>query len=225
MKQSIHNHCRLCLTFDDRNFDNWLKVLPLWRKYDARGTFFVSGTMDAIAVNAMQSLQNAGHTVGLHAFHHAKYPKKPDTYIEEEIIPQLDVCRREGINIRAFAYPYSLRDAESDRKLFEIFDFLRGGAWQVTEKGEPMVGNDRLFVKEISAKQLFFGMSASGNFDFHSLSQCFYRAAERNETIVFYAHDITAKVAPSHHISIGQLEVLLKLARALDMDICGMNEL
>lgn len=225
MKNSIWNHGRLCLTFDDRSFDNWLKVLPLWRKYDARGTFFVSGTMDAVAVKAMQDLQNAGHSVGLHALHHAKYPDKPERYIEEEILPQLDVCRQAGINIRAFAYPYSLRDADSDRKLFEIFDFLRGGFWQITEKGEPLVGNDRLFVKEISAKQLFFGMSASGNFDLHALSQCFFRAAERDETIVFYAHDITEEIAPSHHISIGQLEVLLKLARALDMDICGMNEL
>ena len=225
MKKSIQNHGRLCLTFDDRNFDNWLKVLPLWRKYDARGTFFVSGAMDAIAVNVMQSLQNDGHTVGLHALHHAKYPKKPDSYIEEEILPQLDVCRKNGINIRAFAYPYSLRDEESDRKLFEIFDFLRGGSWQIMEKEQRPVDNDRLFLSEIAEKQLFFGMSASGNFDFHTLSQTFFRAAERDETIVFYAHDITAKVAPSHHISVGQLEVLLKLARALDMDICGMNEL
>ncbi len=225
MKNSIQNHGRLCLTFDDRNFDNWLKALPLWRKYGARGTFFISGTMDAIAVEIMQTLQNAGHTVGLHALHHAKYPQKPDRYIEEEILPQLDVCRNTGIKIRAFAYPYSLRDEESDRKLFEIFDFLRGGSWQIMEKGQSQVDNDRLFVHDVSEKQLFFGMSASGNFDFHSLSQTFYRAAERDETIVFYAHDITAKIVPSHHISVGQLEVLLKLATALGMDICGMNEL
>ena len=225
MKKSNQYRGRLCLTFDDRNFDNWLKVLPLWRKYDARGTFFVSGAVDANAVDVMQRLQNDGHSVGLHALHHAKYPNKPDTYIEAEILPQLDVCRKSGIKIRSFAYPYSLRDEESDRKLFEIFDFLRGGAWQILPKGQAMVDTDRLFVKDVDDKQLFFGMSACGNFDFHALCQCFYRAAERDETIVFYAHDIPDRVAPSHHISVGQLAVLLKLARALDMDICGMNEL
>ena len=225
MKKQPQSHGRLCLTFDDRNFDNWLKVLPLWRKYDAGATFFVSGTMDALAIDAMTRLQEAGHTVGLHALHHAKYPAKPDSYIEEEILPQLDICCKNDINIRAFAYPFSLRDEASDRKLFEIFDFLRGGAWQILEKDQRSVDNDRLFLREVSNKQLFFGMAASGNFDFHTLSQTFYRAAERNETIVFYAHDITEKVAPSHHISIGQLEVLLKLATALEMDICGFNEL
>ena len=225
MKNPTESHGRLCLTFDDRNFDNWLKALPLWRKYDARGTFFVSGAIDAIALDVMHTLQDAGHSVGLHALHHAKYPNKPDSYIEEEILPQLDVCRKSGINIRSFAYPYSLRDESSDRKLFEFFDFLRGGSWQIMEKGQRPVDNDRLFVHDIAGKQLFFGMSASGNFDFHTVSQAFYRAAERNETIVFYAHDIPAKVAPSHHISVGQLEVLLKLATALGMDICGMNEL
>ncbi len=224
MRKSIQ-HGRLCLTFDDRNFDNWLKVLPLWRKYDARGTFFVSGAVDATAIGVMQRLQNDGHTVGLHALHHAKYPNKKDTYIEEEILPQLDVCRNAGIKIRSFAYPYSLRDEESDGRLFEYFDFLRGGAWQIREKDQEMVSIDRLFLKDVADKQLFYGMSASGNFDFHEVSQCFFRAAERGETIVFYAHDIPEKLAPSHHISVGQLEVLLKLARALDMDICGMNEL
>lgn len=225
MKKSIPSHGRLCLTFDDRNFANWLKVLPLWKKYDAHATFFVSGAMDDVAVNAMKLLQEDGHSVGLHALHHAKYPDKPGSYIEEEILPQLEVCRRSGINIRSFAYPYSQRNEESDRKLFEIFDFLRGGAWQVADKADTAAENDRLFVLQTSPKQLFFGIAASGNFDFHEISKCFYRAAEQNETIVFYAHDITAKIAPSHHISVGQLEVLLKLARALDMDICGMNEL
>lgn len=225
MKNSIQSHGRVCLTFDDRNFANWLKVLPLWKKYDAHATFFVSGAVDDVAVNAMNLLQNDGHSVGLHALHHAKYPNKPDSYIEEEILPQLEICRNSGINVRSFAYPYSLRDEESDRKLFEIFDFLRGGAWQISDKSNIIAENDRLFVAQTSPKQLFFGIAAGGNFDFHGISKCFYRAAEQNETIVFYAHDITAKIAPSHHISVGQLEVLLKLATALEMNICGMNEL
>ena len=225
MNISSASRGNLCFTFDDRNFNNWIKFLPIWQKYDARATFFVSGEVDDVALETMKILQNAGHSVGLHAFHHAKYPSKPERYIDDEILPQLDVCRKNSINIRAFAYPYSLRDEESDRKLFEYFDFLRGGAWQISAKGVPPVENDRLFVGNIAEKQLFYGVSVCGNFDFHQIRQCFLRAAEANETIAFYAHDIPDKLAATHHISVGQLEVLLKLARALNMNICGMNEL
>ena len=88
-----------------------------------------------------------------------------------------------------------------------------------------MADNGRLFAADVAPKQLFFGIAIGGNFDFHEISRCFFRAAECNETVVFYAHDITGKVAPKNNISSGQLEVLLKLAQALNMDICGMNEL
>ena len=225
MNISSASRGNLCFTFDDRNFNNWIKFLPIWQKYDARATFFVSGKVDEVALETMKTLQHAGHSVGLHALHHAKYPSKPERYIDDEILPQLEVCRKNGIKIRAFAYPYSLRDEESDRTLFEYFDFLRGGAWQIFVKGVPPVENDRLFVGNIAEKQLFYGVSVCGNFDFHQIRQCFLRAAEANETIAFYAHDIPDKLAATHHISVGQLEVLLKLARALNMNICGMNEL
>ena len=216
---------RVCFTFDDRNFGNWSKSLPLWRKYDARATFFISGSVDEAALRDMKLLHDSGHSIGLHALHHTKYFSNPDNYIQDEIMPQLERCGDAGINIRAFAYPFSQRDEESDRKLFEIFDFLRGGAWQVADKAAALVENERLFVTEIASKQLFYGIAASGNFDFHEISGCLFRAAERSETVVFYAHDITEKIAPKNHVSTGQLEVLLKLARSLDLDICGINEL
>ena len=225
MQNSDKKCGRVCFTFDDRNFGHWRESLSLFQKYDAHATFFVSGEMDETALDCMKTLQKSGHSIGLHALHHARYFSAPENYIENEIIPQKECCDRAGIVIRAFAYPFSQRDEASDRKLFEIFDFLRGGAWQISAKGVPPVENDRLFVGNIAEKQLFYGVSVCGNFDFHQIRQCFLRAAEANETIAFYAHDIPDKLAATHHISVGQLEVLLKLARALNMNICGMNEL
>ena len=225
MRNSEKKYGRVCFTFDDRNFRSWNDSLPLFQKYDAHATFFVSGEMDGIALDCMKNLQDSGHSIGLHALHHTRYFSAPENYIETEIIPQKECCDRAGIDIRAFAYPFSQRDEASDCKLFEIFDFLRGGAWQVACEAASLADNERLFVADIAPKQLFFGIAASGNFDFHEISRCLFRAAEQDETVVFYAHDITGKVAPRNHISSGQLEVLLKLARALDMNICGINEL
>ena len=216
---------RLCLTFDDRNFKNWINSLPLWRKYDAHATFFVSGKIDEEALTVMHRLQDEGHSVGLHALHHVKAAGRQEDYIAGEIMPQLSVCRQNGIGIRAFAYPYSSRDENIDRMLFEHFDLLRGGAAQILMPGENVAEKERFFVPDVAEKQLFYGSPVSGNFDFDTVQRCFRRAAGSGEVIVFYAHDVVKKVAPSHHISFGQLEVLLKLARALNMNICGMNEL
>ena len=216
---------RLCLTFDDRNFKNWIDSLPLWRKYDARATFFISGNIDDEALTVMHRLQDEGHSVGLHARHHAKAAGWGEDYITGEIMPQLTVCQQNGISIRSFAYPYSSRDENTDRMLFEYFDFLRGGASQIMMPGECVAEKERFFVSDVADRQLFYGSPVSGNFDFDTVQRCFCRAARSGEVIVFYAHNIVNKVAPSHHISFGQLEVLLKLARALNMNICGMNEL
>ena len=225
MQNSDKKCGRVCFTFDDRNFGHWRESLSLFQKYDAHATFFVSGEMDETALDCMKTLQKSGHSIGLHALHHARYFSAPENYIENEIIPQKECCDRAGIDLRAFAYPFSQRDEASDRKLFEIFDFLRGGAWQVSEGAASLADNERLFVADIASKQLFFGIAVGGNFDFHEISRCLSRAAERDETVVFYAHDITGKVAPKNHISSGQLAVLLKLARAFNMNICGINEL
>ena len=45
-------HGKLCLTFDDRFFDSWIKADEVFKKYDAHVTFFVCGKIDLEAVSA-----------------------------------------------------------------------------------------------------------------------------------------------------------------------------
>ena len=56
----------LVLSFDDRNFNDWVKAMPLFEKYGAHATFFVCGPIDGEAVRVMKRLSEAGHSVGLH---------------------------------------------------------------------------------------------------------------------------------------------------------------
>ena len=48
----------LCLTFDDRYFENWKNTIPLFRKYNAKVTFFVYGEIDAQAVYLISLIIN-----------------------------------------------------------------------------------------------------------------------------------------------------------------------
>ena len=70
----------LCITFVDRFFHSWLKSDAFLKKYDARVTFFISGKIDEQAVSVMKKLQDSGHSVGLHALNHAKFPSYAQKY-------------------------------------------------------------------------------------------------------------------------------------------------
>lgn len=219
----------LCLTFDDRTFESWVNAIPLFAKYNAHATFFIYGKIDGQALEAMKKLQDAGHTVGLHALTHAKaveYSEKysADDYVKNEIMPQMEICRQNNINIRAFAYPYSQRNAATDAALFKQFDFLRSNYSAVVPKGTELADADGFFNRKINKKHLFHGFPSSGNFDAVAIKKAMDRAAKEDAVIVFYAHDITEQIPPSHHIAKFQLEDLLQYAASLGMAIKGMNE-
>lgn len=223
---------RICFTFDDRFFDSWEQAMPIFEKYDATATFFVDGRIDHRALTAMKKLQSAGHSIGLHSFGHARvtdYVKNPqkgmDAYIAEQIKPQLDVCRANGIKIRAFAYPQSACNSYTDKKLFEVFDFVRTGHWGVVKKGRPMTEWDGLYVKNVAAKQRFNAFGVCGDFDMQQTKDVIRRAAENGETVVFYSHNIIPPRKNTHDISTVALEELLQFAKSLNVKVCGLNEL
>lgn len=223
-------HGKLCLTFDDRFFDSWIKADEVFKKYDAHVTFFVYGKIDQEAVSALKQLQAAGHTIGLHALTHAKMTDGEKQYSEmeytqKEIIPQLEICKQNNIKIRAFAYPFSRRNADTDKELFKTFDFLRSNCNDVKAPEQPLEKADGCFVKEVKKKQLFYGFPASGDFNIDEVKAAMRRAAEENSVLVFYAHNITENMNKSHHISCDQLTKILEYAKELKMSVCGMNEL
>ena len=223
-------HGTLCLTFDDRFFANWEKAIPLFARYNAHVTFFVTGKIDSEALAVMKKLQAAGHSIGLHSLSHARaveYFEKygAEAYTENEIMPQLEVCRKNGIKIRAFAYPNSRRNKETDIELFKNFDFLRTNCREVLPNGKKLVEADGFFNRNVGKKHLFHGFPSCDNFNPEDLKKAIKRAADENAVIVFYAHDITEKAAPYNHIALFQLEDLLKYAASLNMAICGLNEL
>lgn len=219
----------LCLTFDDRNFAGWEKAIPIFRKYDAHATFFISGRIDKQALATMKKLQSAGHSVGLHGLNHLRacdYLKQHGSmsYLKDEIMPQLEVCRRNGIIIRAFAYPNSQNSSETDKELFTVFDFLRTNSANVKKNDVPLAQADGCFVKKTAPKQLFYGFPAGGRFNMAEIKTAMKRAAEEKSILVFYAHNIMEEIPKTHHIAFSQLVELLEYARGINLSIKGLNE-
>ena len=217
-------HGAVCFTFDDFGGDNWVKADEIFKKYDAHATFLVSGNLTDKHIEVMAKLQQAGHTVGLHSVGHANAVSQtqeftPETYFQQQIKPQLDICGANNIKVAAFAYPNNLHNEEFDKYLFQYFDFLRAG-----------VGSDKkpvfVPVKQLKRKIVLQGKGIGKfyNSDLNELKKLLDHAADTNSMIAFFSHDIFPD-APRIHMPNEWLEELLKHASERKMRIIGADEI
>jgi peptidoglycan/xylan/chitin deacetylase (PgdA/CDA1 family) len=233
----------LCLTFDDRSFDNWLAAIPLFREYGARASFFANGKLDGRALDALKRLYDAGHTVGPHTMHHLNAPdvvKRDgfDAYWEKEIAPQMEAFASVGIVPRAMAYPNNRRDDASDagfvkRGIVRLRAGVRGarpydprGLKKTKIVPFPKLDAmyfDREYVRT-NALMSAVGIGSAYRTDIDDLCAGLRRAAARGETVVFFSHDI-AENPNVISMRIDWLKKILSTARAEGMDILGFDDL
>ena len=214
----------VCFTFDDYHGENWVKADAIFKKYDAHATFLIVREITAEKAAVMQTLQKAGHTVGLHTSSHRNANPLPrgwneEKYIADQVLPQLEACKKFGIKVRSFAYPNNRRTDKTDQALFKYFDYLRAG-WGKSK--QPVYTP----ISELSDKMVLEG-GGIGEFyksDLANLKKLLDEAHKKDALIVFFSHNITPN-APKIHMPTELLEALLKHARKLNMDIVGFEEL
>ena len=232
----------LLLTFDDRNFDGWLASIPLFEKYDAHATFFVSGQIDNAVVRAMKTLAAKGHSIGLHGLHHANADeevaaKGAYVYWDEEIWPALDTCNKCYVKVAGFAYPNCRRSDESDALFFKQgFQHIRGclGLTPYDPKGKrqagrtPLANDDRAFfpATELATRKRLdtLLMGEAYHTDIDDILACVRRAAARREVLVLTSHDITDD-AKTIHMKTAWLDRILATAKECGLATLGFGEL
>ncbi len=215
----------LCLTFDDCEFEDWQAAIPTFAKYGAHASFFVYNELDARAIATMHALLDAGHTVGLHTLHHEDAPPYfeahgADAYFENELLPQLDICRREGLEIASLAYPNNRRTDETDAYLSSTFRHFRAG-WSDAAEGEeiPRVG-------DMKGCRLMrgFGIGAYYKRELSTVIEMIRNASRENRCITFFSHGINDS---PNFVSMERtwLEPILSAAKECGMAIVGFDEL
>ena len=214
----------VCFTFDDYFGNNWLKADALFKKYNAHATFFIVREITAEKAQVMKKLQAAGHTVGLHTATHRNATPLPqnwnmEKYIKDQVLPQLEACKKFGIEVRSFAYPNNRRTVESDEALFKYFDYLRAG-WGKSK--QPLYTP----LAALSDKMVLGG-GGIGEFyktDSDNLKKLLDEAHRKDALIVFFSHNITPK-AKKIHMPTELLEELLEYAAKIGINIVGFEEL
>jgi peptidoglycan/xylan/chitin deacetylase (PgdA/CDA1 family) len=122
----------LALSFDDHDLAGWTTLRPIFDRYGAKVTFFVSGytTLDDTQKAQLRALADDGHDIEYHSTHHYfadEYTAEHgiDAYIDDDIMPGLEAMRADGWDPHVFAYPHGARTAETDDALRPLFDHLR----------------------------------------------------------------------------------------------------
>lgn len=123
----------LAFSFDDHDIRGWHALLPLFARYGAKVTFFISAyqTLDAEERSLLHELEAAGHAVEYHSTNHldaAAYVSEhgAESYLADEILPGLTAMRADGFAPQVFAYPFGARSAASDEALRATFPLVRG---------------------------------------------------------------------------------------------------
>ena len=224
----------VCFTFDDSRYTDWLAQRDLFKKYNAHATFFYSGELTGSHVDSMRLLQADGHTVGLHSIYHLNCDMTDDEgleeYIRKGVLPQLEICRREGIKTECFAYPNNIHTAESDKALGKYFRHFRAS---VSPRPEPVKGYwiadfPQCFhtYEEVAATPALAGPGIGEYYltKLENLDAALEKAAAEDLLIIFFSHGIHEN-APGIHMPTATLKHCLEKISSLNMKCIGYDEL
>ena len=219
----------LCLTFDDPNWDRWAANIPLFAEYGAKCSFFPNGPLNDHALAQLKKLIDAGHTVGPHTLRHGDANAylartgSPEAFWRQEVQPQLDMFAKIGHRPKSMAYPNNRRNEATDEFLARkcgIVHFRSGRATRYDPKGllrgalPPLSQRDDAFIpaSELPSRTVMKGVGVGEAYgtDIDDLCRAVRRAAERDEALILFSHNI----APDAHGVNMKSEWLVKLLAA-----------
>ncbi len=119
-------------SFDDNGVDSWMSVRSLLRRHGARVTLFVSNfhELDAKQRAALHVLEDEGHEIESHTVHHLEAEDYAaihgaQAWLDDEVLPEIEMLRAEGFAPESFAYPYGSRTPETDAAIAPIVRWIR----------------------------------------------------------------------------------------------------
>lgn len=225
------------LTFDDTHVSQWVEALPLFKKYEARATFFVT-RFDKLSPEqraGLKEIDAAGHEIGCHGLRHIKAAehteaKGIDDYLAKEITPALAAMAQADFIPTSFAYPSSNNNGTTDEALLKTFRHLRTGTG--VKEGHRLAQMDVLFtpLDQMAQRGLLVGKGIDrigypGKEDqLAQLFEAMERAAAKGEILTLYAHGI-AESGKHHHIKPDTLEKVLAHGKKLGLRFYRFNEM
>ncbi|WP_229212673.1 polysaccharide deacetylase family protein [Dyadobacter soli] len=123
----------IAISFDDHFIKEWYELRPVFQKYNAKATFFITcpDSLNAEEVSMLKQLEKEGHEIGFHGTVHAKSTELmaaggPEGYIKAELEPGLRHMHAAGFRPTSYAHPGGNHDDRVDSVLLaKNFTILR----------------------------------------------------------------------------------------------------
>lgn len=218
------------LTFDDKSVGDWVKLIPVFKKYGACATFCVCkfNELSREEIKNLHELQDLGSEIASHSYSHKNaldFSKKfsIQEYIDKEIRPSLSAMKEEGFDVTSFAYPYGSRSAEIDKSLLQIFSVIRGTTY--SSEGQRMAQSDKIYYSTGENHRLIFGMGLDFSYGntMKEIRTALDRAKKNSEIICLYGHDI--KDQGKYARSLKEYEEIIRYAHEIGLTFYRMKDI
>jgi peptidoglycan/xylan/chitin deacetylase (PgdA/CDA1 family) len=124
------------MSFDDAWVDEWWHGRSLFDQYGAKLTFFIAyyPRFTGAEKAELHDLAADGHDIEAHTITHARAPayveaKGLRAYLDDEVIPSIDLLRDDGYAVTTFAYPFGARTGETDHAILQHVSQVRSVAF------------------------------------------------------------------------------------------------
>ncbi|RAK20638.1 polysaccharide deacetylase [Flavobacterium aquaticum] len=215
------------ITFDDYFVNEWKEADTKLSKYNWKVTFCVSNfeKLTTSDISNLKALQNKGHEIAGHGFLHLnakEFTKKNNKqhYLTVEIFPLIEAFKKEGIEIKSFAYPFGAKTQTLDYELQKHFKIIRG-----TAKGGKKVADNSNFY---NGTRLANGIGIDSNYEHFSLNyitKVLNYAKKHNKIVVFYGHKPVEKATKEYEVELKTVEIICQFVVSNQMKFYTLREL
>jgi peptidoglycan-N-acetylglucosamine deacetylase len=215
------------ITFDDYFVNEWKEADAQLSKYNWKATFCVSNfeKLTETDISKLKELQNKGHEIAGHGFRHlnakefAKRNNKQQ-YLKVEIFPLIEAFKKEGIEIKSFAYPFGAKTQTLDFELKKHFEIIRG-----TAKGGKKVADNANFYNGTRLANVIGIDSNYEHFDLNYIKKVLQYAKKYNKIVIFYAHKPVGKATNEYEVDLKTLEMICQFVVENELKFYTLQEL
>jgi len=232
----------IAISFDDHFINEWYALRPLFQKYNAKVTFFITcaDSLTTDEVLKLKQLQNDGHEIGFHGTVHGKSTELieafgPEKYAEIELVKGLKHMSNAGFLPTSYAHPGGNHNDQVDSVLLASgFKILRDVA--ISRRvlyGIPVYSLAPKFMNWI-----FYPFDKTKNVDALLIDQdsgvtgeevkdAIQKAKTTHTALMVFGHKpLYAKpVNGEYGFNVSFLEIILKEAKNQDLKFYTMTEL
>jgi peptidoglycan/xylan/chitin deacetylase (PgdA/CDA1 family) len=232
----------IAISFDDHFINDWYALRPLFQKYDANVTFFLTcpDTLTPDEIIKIKQLQKDGHEIGFHGTIHGNATEMlkshgPQEYIETELKPGLRYLAQIGIKPTSYAHPGGNHTDEVDSILLENgFKILRDVAQAERELfGIPVYHLAPRIMRWIyypfNKQQIVDALmiDEGTNISENEIKEALKKAKDTNTAIMLFGHQPLYEKPKNgeYGFSVAFLETILKEAKSQNLKFYTMSEL